>query len=178
MKISELRIGNWVVVRPHDRTINGVKMTQKELLICQVSGIFQLGNLEYILVNGNTISNILIEDVAPIILTEETLEMAGMKRGECQYGSTFILNEERYVPVTDFWIEHWTNEDAKQYRGKFFIKHFGEVEFVHQLQNIVFIKKGIELNLDFNFPETSDLTQLGDWSFHAQLDLGINTETA
>jgi len=127
MKITELRIGNYVNRLGNPTTILGIQQSEK------------IGYVSTPLSGAVTINQI-----EPTLLTEEWLLKFGFKQGDnksksdCFYeipvgGSGFFINPNNGV----VWIE----------RGSNIFNNPALIEYVHQLQNIYFALTGEELQI-------------------------------
>lgn len=154
MKTIELRIGNWVIVKPFTQTINDVKMTQEHPQICQITGIRKMGDSAVVYVNDNIIAPIPIEYIMGVPLKERMLEKGGFLQSHNKFGNTFHIMEDNGF-VVKYTIEHWTNTDSETYKNRFHADEVGKVEFIHQVQDILHTLFGLEL--DFSFLRCADI---------------------
>lgn len=134
MKTIELRIGNWVIVKPFTQTINDVKMTQEHPQICQITGIRKMGDSAVVYVNDNIIAPIPIEYIMGVPLIEKVLLNIGFE---------LVLDSEftkRLDLIKDARFDYLINKQNKvlsgiRFKGNTF---FNEVKCLHHLQNLFF----------------------------------------
>ena len=124
MKANELRIGN--IIKWDDESQDFVT----------VIGIDTKDNSTAIATNQNELAE--IEEFEPILLTEEWLMNFGFTKGTDLWGERaeyeYLFSEGKGVTVSD------TNEI---YMGCF----SQTLQYVHQLQNLIFAMSGVELQL-------------------------------
>ena len=119
MRVSELRIGNWVW---YDETVFTYGISKSQ---------FQ--------VDGDTINSMLVNSdyadmINPIELTEEWLEAFGFRKINHIHDGTIWVHSEFKIT--------WYPGGLTSVRGAFSWKR---IEYVHQLQNLYFALTGEEL---------------------------------
>ena len=126
MNAQELRIGNWV------------KYGEIYVSIYAVS---ENGDIW----SRGTTSPVKLSDYNkfhPIPLTPEILEMAGFVKAH---------NTSYYISIKDtrygVWFQSHTTEFQKEYAYNEFSMVCNGLEYVHQLQNLIFALTGTELNI-------------------------------
>lgn len=155
MKTSELRIGNWVIVKPFTHVVNEVKMSHNRPQVCQITGIGKMGDSAVVYVNDNIIAPIPLEHVLGVPLSEKILKKGGFLQSHNDRGTTFHIMEENGF-VVRYSIEHWTKTESEKFKNRFHADKIGKIEFVHQVQDILHVILGLEL--DFSFLRCSDVT--------------------
>lgn len=122
MKARELRIGNYVTKKGKTRP-------------CQIKGIYYDNG--YGLDNGYSYS---LEEISPIELTDEWFEKFGFEYTQHQGGV-------EYIGKNGFSI--YFHPEFKEEVGGSASRNFGGISvyinYVHELQNLVYVLTGIEL---------------------------------
>ena len=155
MKTSELRIGSWVIVKPFTQTVGNTTMSQEHPQICQITCIQKVGDSAVVQVNDNIIVPIPIEHIMGIPLSEKILNKGGFLQSHNDRGSTFHVMEDNGF-VVKYTIEHWTKTTVDKYKNRFHADKIGKIEFVHQVQDILFTL--LKMDFDFSFLRSADVT--------------------
>ncbi len=120
------------------------------------SGNIILENGKIIRVNGTVIKNLeqyelaerIFDEYQPVLITEDILRKCKQLRESYdEFGPTFHLMEDNGF-VVKYTIHHYTKEDLKSFKNKFWFFREREVKYLHDLQNLFFAKEQIELEID------------------------------
>ena len=128
MKITDLRIGNWINIRNHDAKIGPAFFTDFDNYDFENDGIFK-------------------PEIQPILLTEEWLLKFGFKKGKVLTNIYYSLNiDASYGASIVAFIEN--EKKLEIYLSDCDGGHIGKkLEYVHELQNLYFALTGEELEV-------------------------------
>lgn len=136
IKASELRIGNYF----HPMSKNVEVQIPASAVIHQVGSVDKFGNISVIEHDAKTIT-LTTKEISPIPLTPELLKKIGFDTSE--NGTLYIqVGNTTYLEYQD---GHWS-VTPETWRGTL-IDFWGEVKYLHQLQNLYYSLSGEELKI-------------------------------